>query len=70
MVKKKKEKKNSVKITRWTVMALVGFLMILFSAANYVFGWKYSGISAISILGLVFVAIATANSRKEKKKGN
>lgn len=47
------------------IMAICGFILILITAMNYLFGWKL-GIPPAAI-GIVFVAVGMALIRKIKK---
>jgi hypothetical protein len=44
------------------IMAVIGFCGIIFSAMNYILGWDLNT-AAISIMGLVFVAIGMPMAR-------
>jgi hypothetical protein len=46
-------------------MAVIGFIMILMNALDYVFGWDYFS-SSIGAIGLVFVAVGMGLARKAK----
>ena len=45
------------------IMAIIGFILLLFNALSYLLGWE-SRKSAFTILGLVFVLIGTKKARK------
>jgi uncharacterized membrane protein len=44
------------KKTSGLIMAIVGFIMILINALDYIFGWNNIS-PAFGIIGLIFVAI-------------
>jgi len=48
-------------------MAVIGFAMIIYNAYGYLSG-AYDPASAISIMGIVFVAIGMAIAKKAGKK--
>jgi uncharacterized membrane protein len=47
------------------IMAGIGFIFILFSALNYIFGWKIGTLPGA--MGIIFVAVGMAMVRKSSK---
>ncbi len=47
------------------IIAVIGFIMILFSALNYIMGWNLQ-ITAFSAIGIVNVAIGTGLIKKSR----
>lgn len=47
------------------IMAVIGFIIILYNAFNYIFGWKLDLPS--SAIGIIFLAIGTGYVRKSSK---
>lgn len=47
------------------IMALIGFVMILISALNYILGWNMQT-STYSIIGIVFVTIGIGTVKKSR----
>ncbi len=45
------------------IMAIIGFILLLFNALSYLLGWE-SRNSAFTVLGLVFVIIGMKKGRK------
>jgi hypothetical protein len=51
---------------RGYIMAGVGFLMILLTALDYVFGWNQT-FTPVFIIGLIFVVVGMNYFKKTKK---
>ncbi len=49
------------------IMAGIGFLMILYNALNYIFGWN-SGSTPLSVIGIVFLGAGMAMVRKSSAR--
>ena len=47
------------------IMAVIGFISILISALNYIFGWKLGALPAP--MGIIFVAVGMAIVRRSSK---
>ncbi len=47
-------------------MVLVGFIMIVFNALNYILDWE-TNLTPIGILGLVFVGVGLRKARGKGK---
>ena len=47
-------------------MVLVGFIMIVFNALNYILAWE-TNLTPIGILGLVFVGVGLRKARGKGK---
>jgi hypothetical protein len=52
--------------TRRKIMVLVGFIMIVFNALNYILAWE-TNLTPIGILGLVFVGVGLRKARGKGK---
>jgi hypothetical protein len=52
--------------TRGKIMVLVGFIMIVFNALNYILDWE-TNLTPIGILGLVFVGVGLRKARGKGK---
>jgi len=55
---------NRKKISGY-IMASIGFIFILLSALNYIFGWKLGTPSGA--MGIIFIAVGMATVRKSSK---
>jgi hypothetical protein len=55
---------NKKKITGY-IMAIIGFIIILYNALNYIFGWKLD--TPIGVIGIVLLAIGMGMVRKSTK---
>lgn len=53
---------NKTKVSGY-IMAVIGFIFILWSALNYIFGWT-AGSAPLSIVGIVFLGAGMAMVRK------
>jgi len=60
MPKKKFNKKNY-----GLIMAIIGFICIIITALNYIFGWKLG--TPPAAIGIVFLAVGMAWVKKSKK---
>jgi hypothetical protein len=47
------------------ITAIIGFLMIVFSALNYLFGWNMQT-SGITVIGIVCIVIGTGIVKKTR----
>lgn len=54
-------------MNKGTIMAVVGFIMILITALSYFFNWD-GQYTPLFIIGLVFVAVGMNMTRKTDKK--
>ena len=61
------EKKNKNAIISGYIMAIIGFLLILYNALNYIFGWN-EGSTPLSVIGIVFVAVGMGIVKKSSLK--
>jgi hypothetical protein len=57
---------NKTKVPGY-IMAIIGFLLILFNALNYIFGWN-EGSAPLSIVGIVFLGAGMAIVRKSSAR--
>ena len=57
-----------LKITSGHLMMIIGFVFILITALNYIFGWKYSTIPAG--IAIVFLGAGAARVRKSREQQN
>lgn len=49
---------------RGLIMAVIGFLMLVFNAINYIFDFGYKN-PAFTVLGIVFVVVGMKMRKKE-----
>jgi len=49
------------------IMAIVGFVLILLSALNYIFHWNLIA-PALGTMGIIFVAVGMMTSRRADNK--
>ena len=61
------EKNNKKSFISGYVMAIIGFLLILYNALNYIFGWN-AGSTPLSVIGIVFVAVGMRIVKKSRQK--
>lgn len=59
--------KNKKGIIPGYIMAIIGFLLILYNALNYIFGWN-AGSTPLSVIGIVFVVVGMGIVKKSRKK--
>jgi predicted membrane protein len=52
---------NKKKITGY-IMAIIGIIIILYNAINYIFGWKLD--TPIGVIGIVLLAVGMGPVRK------
>jgi hypothetical protein len=57
---------NKKKITGY-IMVIIGFIIILYHAINYIFGWKLD--TPVGVIGIIFVVIGMGMVRKSSKPG-
>lgn len=59
--------KNKKGIISGYIMAIIGFLLILYNALNYIFGWN-AGSTPLSVIGIVFVVVGMGIVKKSRQK--
>jgi hypothetical protein len=59
---------SDIKMTSGYMMMIIGFVFILITALNYIFGWKYSTIPGG--IAIVFLGAGAARIRKSREQQN
>ena len=60
------ENNNKKSLISGYVMAIIGFLLILYNALNYIFGWN-AGSTPLSVMGIVFVVVGMGIVKKSRQ---
>lgn len=59
------ENNNKKSLISGYVMAIIGFLLILYNALNYIFGWN-AGSTPLFVIGIVFVVVGMGIVKKSR----